>query len=71
MTPKIDSSYSPSTHDRYDSAIDSVGRKIQPAPYRNGAGPDVLGPRNHARERQQPDVISPPSTDDGTLPNTE
>jgi hypothetical protein len=36
---------------------------------RNGDGADVLGPRNRDRERQNPDLVRPPSTDHGTLPN--
>lgn len=70
MTLKENSDpYSPSARDPYDSAIDSVGRKLQPVPYRNGAGSDVLGPRNYARERQAPDMVRPPATDSGTMSN--
>lgn len=71
MTLKTADPYSPKARDPYDSAIDSVGRKLQPVPYRNGAGPDVLGPRNYlnARERQAPDMVRPPATDNGTMPN--
>jgi oxalate decarboxylase family bicupin protein len=29
----------------------------------------VLGPRNRARERQNPDLVRPPSTDHGAIPN--
>ncbi|KFX97540.1 hypothetical protein O988_04820 [Pseudogymnoascus sp. VKM F-3808] len=32
-------------------------------------GSDVIGPRNPNRERQEPDLISPPSTDAGKLAN--
>ncbi|KAL9070532.1 MAG: hypothetical protein Q9161_004829 [Pseudevernia consocians] len=69
MTLKTNDPYSPSARDPYDSAIDSVGRKLQPVPYRNGAGSDVLGPRNYARERQAPDMVRPPATDNGTMSN--
>ncbi|KAK4612272.1 Oxalate decarboxylase OxdC [Fulvia fulva] len=47
----------------YDHKVDSIGRGIQPEPMRNGHGTDVLGPRNRDRERQNPDMIRPPSTD--------
>lgn len=36
---------------------------------RNGLGTDMLGPRNRDRERQDPDLMRPPSTDHGTLKN--
>lgn len=38
-------------------------------PYRNGDGTSVLGPRNRDRERQNPDLVRPPSTDHGNIPN--
>ena len=69
MTLTVEDPYSPSAQDPYDNAIDSVGRKLQPLPYRNGNGSDVLGPRNYARERQAPDMVRPPATDSGTMPN--
>ncbi len=34
-----------------------------------GVGGTDPGPRNPARERQNPDIINPPATDHGTLPN--
>ncbi|KAI1763876.1 RmlC-like cupin domain-containing protein [Hypoxylon sp. FL1150] len=55
--------------DPYDTAVDAVGRKLQPLPRRNGEGSDILGPRNPERERQAPDMVRPPSTDHGTLAN--
>jgi oxalate decarboxylase family bicupin protein len=36
---------------------------------RNDDGTDVLGPRNRARERENPDLVRPPSTDHGAIPN--
>ena len=69
MTLSVEDPYSPSARDPYDNAIDSVGRKLQPLPYRNGNGSDILGPRNEARERQAPDMVRPPATDSGTMPN--
>jgi oxalate decarboxylase len=40
-----------------------------PQPRRPGRGGTDPGPRNLARDRQNPDLISPPATDHGTLPN--
>jgi oxalate decarboxylase len=40
-----------------------------PRPTRPGRGGTDPGPRNPARDRQNPDLISPPATDHGTLPN--
>lgn len=36
---------------------------------RNGDGANMLGPRNRDRERQNPDLVRPPSTDHGNMPN--
>ena len=52
-----------------DHKIDSVGKGLHPLPFRNGYGADMPGPRNPAREQQNPDVIRPPTTDHGTLPS--
>jgi oxalate decarboxylase len=40
-----------------------------PQPERPGRGGTDPGPRNPAREAQNPDILVPPSTDHGTLPN--
>src|SRR5207237_8404905 len=40
-----------------------------PQPVRQGHGGTDPGPRNLARDRQNPDLLVPPSTDSGTLPN--
>ncbi len=40
-----------------------------PQPKRPGEGGSDPGPRNIARDRQNPDMLAPPSTDHGTLPN--
>src|SRR6267378_265564 len=40
-----------------------------PQPVRPGHGGTDPGPRNIARDRQNPDLLVPPSTDHGTLPN--
>lgn len=61
--------YTPRHRDPYDHKVDSVGEGLQPLPYRNGDGTTVMGPRNKDRERQNPDMVRPPSTDHGSLPN--
>ncbi|KAF5848046.1 hypothetical protein GGP41_009291 [Bipolaris sorokiniana] len=66
---KITNPYRPGVSDPYDRKVDSQGDKLQPLPYRNDDGASVLGPRNRARERQNPDLIRPPSTDHGAIPN--
>src|ERR1700687_5238773 len=40
-----------------------------PQPQRPGYGGTDPGPRNLLRDQQNPDLIVPPSTDSGTLPN--
>jgi oxalate decarboxylase len=40
-----------------------------PQPQRPGRGGTDPGPRNLARDRQNPDLLVPPPTDHGTLPN--
>ena len=40
-----------------------------PQPQRAGHGGTDPGPRNVDRDRQNPDLLNPPSTDHGTLPN--
>src|SRR5258708_3205170 len=40
-----------------------------PQPQRPGHGGTDPGPRNIARDRPNPDLLVPPSTDHGTLPN--
>ncbi|KAL2136475.1 hypothetical protein VTI74DRAFT_3494 [Chaetomium olivicolor] len=61
--------YTPGYRDPYDSAIDAVGEKLDPLPWRNGHGASVLGPWNKERARQNPDLVRPPSTDHGNMPN--
>ncbi|KAF2119117.1 oxalate decarboxylase oxdD [Lophiotrema nucula] len=67
--PRRVNPYAPGYRDPYDKKVDSIGRKLRPEPYRNGDGTDMLGPRNRPRERQNPDIIRPPSTDSGGIPN--
>src|SRR6202163_1263882 len=40
-----------------------------PQPQRPGLGGTDPGPRNVSRDRQNPDLLVPPATDSGTLPN--
>ncbi|KAK3941971.1 RmlC-like cupin domain-containing protein [Diplogelasinospora grovesii] len=61
--------YTPEHKDPYDGAIDSIGRELDPLPYRNGHGASVLGPWNRERARQNPDMVRPPTTDHGNMPN--
>lgn len=66
---KPKSPYNPDYRDPYDRAVDAVGDKLDPLPYRNGLGTSVLGPWNRERSRQSPDLVRPPSTDHGNLQN--
>lgn len=61
--------YTPGFRDPNDGAVDSVGDGLDPLPYRNGLGSSVLGPWNKERSRQNPDLVRPPSTDHGNMPN--
>ena len=40
-----------------------------PSPVRGSEGAPIVGPRNPAREAQDPWTVKPPKTDSGTLPN--
>ncbi|KAI2472143.1 Bicupin, oxalate decarboxylase/oxidase [Annulohypoxylon bovei var. microspora] len=66
---KSASPYTPGFRDPYDKAVDSIDKKFDPLPYRNGLGASVLGPWNGERSRQNPDLVRPPSTDHGNLNN--
>ncbi|KAI1611874.1 oxalate decarboxylase [Exophiala viscosa] len=61
----------PQDKDPYDNVNDPYSDEHgkRPEPWRNGEGAHPIGPRNIAREMQSPDMIRPPSTDHGTLPN--
>jgi oxalate decarboxylase len=50
-------------------AAGAQGAEQIPQPQRPGHGGTDPGPRNLARDRQNPDLLAPPSTDHGTLPN--
>lgn len=40
-----------------------------PQPIRDGSGATDPGPRNVLLDRQNPDLLTPPATDSGTVPN--
>jgi oxalate decarboxylase/phosphoglucose isomerase-like protein (cupin superfamily) len=40
-----------------------------PEPIRGQLGATIMGPRNVPLEREDPDLLASPSTDDGTIPN--
>jgi len=61
--------YNRKERDPYDHKVDAIGNDFEPLPFRNGDGATMLGPRNKQREQQNPDLIRPPSTDHGTMPN--
>ena len=61
--------FTPGHRDPYDRKVDPIPDKLEPLPFRNGDGATVMGPRNRDRERQNPDMVRPPSTDHGTLSN--
>ncbi|KIW59773.1 hypothetical protein PV05_00040 [Exophiala xenobiotica] len=67
--PESNGPYNPKHKDPYDHKVDSYGENLQPLPWRNGEGATMMGPRNKDRERQNPDMLRPPSTDHGSLPN--
>jgi oxalate decarboxylase len=50
------------------AAMAQTGEEM-PQPRRAGHGGSDPGPRNLMRDRQNPDILVPPSTDHGTLPN--
>jgi oxalate decarboxylase len=47
----------------------SLAAAQDPVPMRADEGAPILGPRNVAIERQNPDLLAPPSTDAGTIAN--
>src|SRR5258705_5290886 len=51
------------------TAASAKSSEQAPQPQRPGRGGTDPGPRNIARDRQNPDILVPPSTDHGTLPN--
>ena len=67
--PKPNGPYRPDYRDPLDKAVDSIGDDLDPLPWRNGLGTSVLGPWNRERSRQSPDLVRPPTTDHGNMPN--
>lgn len=61
--------YTREWRDPYDKKIDSVGDDLHPLPFRNGDGASILGPQNVERQKENPDMIRPPSTDHGDMKN--
>lgn len=51
------------------TAADAQSSNTDPQPRRSGHGGTDPGPRNIMRDNQNPDLLVPPSTDHGTLPN--
>ena len=51
------------------AAASAQSGQAVPQPQRPGHGGTDLGPRNVTIDRQNPDILVPPSTDHGTLPN--
>jgi len=47
----------------------SADARQTPQPVRGSAGATDTGPRNVERDRQNPDMLVPPETDSGTIPN--
>lgn len=47
----------------------SKSKKNIPEPIRGKEGADIIGPKNNARELQNPDTLVPPTTDEGLMPN--
>ena len=66
---KSNEPYTPEYRDPYDRKVDSWGEDLQPLPYRNSDGATIQGPRNKDRERENPDLMRPPSTDHGDVAN--
>jgi len=51
------------------SGVTGGGADGVPEPIRNGEGASIMGPRNVALERENPDLLVSPRTDNGTIPN--
>jgi oxalate decarboxylase len=46
-----------------------AGEDQMPEPIRDNKGASDIGPRNRVRDSQNPDLLTPPSTDKGLVPN--
>jgi hypothetical protein len=64
-----DDPYTREWRDPWDKKVDSAGESLHPLPFRNGKGASILGPQNRDRQKQNPDIIRPPSTDRGDMKN--
>ena len=42
---------------------------VAPRPIRGNEGAPIMGPRNPGLQRENPDILAPPETDAGTIPN--
>ena len=51
------------------SSNEEQQRQTFPQPLRDGHGGTDPGPRNVEMDRQNPDILTPPATDSGTIPN--
>jgi oxalate decarboxylase len=49
--------------------FDPIPGGVGPEPIRVAEGATILGPRNRPVQRANPDVLVPPATDSGTIPN--
>lgn len=52
-----------------EQCSDMTSKSSTPEPIRDNVGGSDPGPRNVELDRQNPDILTPPSTDSGTLPN--
>lgn len=52
-----------------DEVIGRNGPSPVLEPIRNGSGANIIGPRNPPREAENPNILAPPKTDAGTVPN--
>jgi len=52
-----------------DELVARTGPDLVREPVRNGSGARIIGPRNPSREAENPNILSPPRTDHGSLPN--
>ncbi|KAJ1305612.1 hypothetical protein OPQ81_000609 [Rhizoctonia solani] len=74
-SPTADSNYPSPTvpyasDDLNESYIDKFQNKI-PEPIRGSAGANVLGPQNVELDHQNPDLLAPPTSDSGSVPNVK
>ncbi|KAJ1303086.1 hypothetical protein OPQ81_011287 [Rhizoctonia solani] len=74
-SPTTDSNYPSPTvpyasDDLNESYIDKFQNEI-PEPIRGSAGANVLGPQNVELDRQNPDLLAPPTSDSGSVSNVK